>query len=336
MTPDTMRALSSGRFAVIPAVIIDDQRVGHAAVRVYAMLATHATPEGWAWPALGLLASRLGNTRQAVQQQIRELEKYGYIRTEPMTRSDGSQGANRYFLVFDNLGNRREPVGSDSTVGGAQDTTGSPQDEIESPQDEIESLQHKLAPYSKNKPIEQEHGTNIDAGRLQKFRESFPSTPYWSDKGVRAALNKAIREGADFKAIVHGARVYRAECEARDWYSPCGPVRWLDEKRWTNAEPPAEQTAPTPEPVAQPKLSKEKAAWWEALCELARKAMGEAKFNSWFARLIYDGNTIWAPSAFVRDSFANEFEVRPELREILKDIPMKVGVPPSAQNEVRS
>jgi len=91
----------SGRFAITPALAVEDHRLGHAAYRVLACLGTYADRHGWCWPSTIALAQRLGITRQAVQRSLRQLAELAYIEVEHRHRTDGANDRNRYRLLFD-------------------------------------------------------------------------------------------------------------------------------------------------------------------------------------------------------------------------------------------
>ena len=92
---------NSGRFAITPALAVEDRRLGDAAYRVLACLGTYADRQGWCWPSTIALAQRLGITRQAVQRSLRQLAELGYIEVEARRRTDGGYDRNRYRLLFD-------------------------------------------------------------------------------------------------------------------------------------------------------------------------------------------------------------------------------------------
>ena len=92
---------ASGRFAITPALAVEDHRLGDAAYRVLACLGTYADRHGCCWPSTITLAERLGITRQAVQRSLRQLADLAYIEVEHRHRADGAHDRNRYRLLFD-------------------------------------------------------------------------------------------------------------------------------------------------------------------------------------------------------------------------------------------
>jgi GntR family transcriptional regulator len=87
---------ASGRFAVVPARVLDDRAIRPAALRVLLALATHSNRDGWCWPSIPTIARRLGVLRQAVSRAIGELVHLGYLTVQPQTRANGSRSSNLY------------------------------------------------------------------------------------------------------------------------------------------------------------------------------------------------------------------------------------------------
>lgn len=57
-----------------------DGRLQNMTVRIFSLIVTYADQHGACFPSLAKMAGRLGISRQAVQNQIRKLEKLGYIK----------------------------------------------------------------------------------------------------------------------------------------------------------------------------------------------------------------------------------------------------------------
>jgi len=95
----------SGRFSIIPARAVDDPELGLAALRVLNLLGTYGDKAGWCFPAMTTMAERLGVTRQAVQQQVNQLVKLGYLeKRERFNVNNGKpkgQTSNLYRILFD-------------------------------------------------------------------------------------------------------------------------------------------------------------------------------------------------------------------------------------------
>lgn len=91
----------SSRFAIVPARALDDTRLRGGALKVLLALGTYCDRDGWCWPAMQSVADRVGVTRQAVQQHIRDLEALGYVQTKGRVRGDGGQTSNAYRVIFD-------------------------------------------------------------------------------------------------------------------------------------------------------------------------------------------------------------------------------------------
>lgn len=105
------------RFAVLPAVAIDDKRISHAAFRVLAKLASYSDRDGWAWPRQSEIAEALGMSRTTAVDHIGQLEQLGYIEVERRFYEHGGQRSSRYRLVYDRWSHRRQSVSEEPTEG---------------------------------------------------------------------------------------------------------------------------------------------------------------------------------------------------------------------------
>lgn len=78
-----------------------DDRLGHAARRVLMLISGHSDKYGECFPSLTQIAKRLCMSRSAVRNQVRNLEKYGYINS--ISRSNPETGATQSNLYELNL-----------------------------------------------------------------------------------------------------------------------------------------------------------------------------------------------------------------------------------------
>lgn len=83
-----------------------DDRLGHAARRVLTLISGHSDKHGACFPSLTQIAKRLRYSRAAIRNQVRNLEKYGYIKST--SRSCPETGATRSNLYQLNLALARE------------------------------------------------------------------------------------------------------------------------------------------------------------------------------------------------------------------------------------
>lgn len=73
----------SGNLSIIPAAAVFDDRLSAADIRVLAALGAYADKEGRCWPATSTIASRTGISERYVRTCLRNLEGFGYLKTEP-------------------------------------------------------------------------------------------------------------------------------------------------------------------------------------------------------------------------------------------------------------
>lgn len=67
------------RFAIVPVVALEDERVTHACLRVLCVLCTFTDKRGWCWPSLTTLAEKSRIARNDVTLHLKKLEGFGYI-----------------------------------------------------------------------------------------------------------------------------------------------------------------------------------------------------------------------------------------------------------------
>jgi DNA-binding MarR family transcriptional regulator len=90
-----------GRFSIIPASAVTDERLSLRDLSVLAAIGLHTDRDGWCYPTLGRIGELLGVTRQAVQKSMRVLCDCGYIETRERRRDDGGQASNRMRVLYD-------------------------------------------------------------------------------------------------------------------------------------------------------------------------------------------------------------------------------------------
>jgi hypothetical protein len=96
-----MSATNSGRFAIVPARAVDDNRLEPAALLILVALGTYSDRDGYCWPSQQVIADRIGVTRQAVGRQIGILQNLGYIEIKRLWDKDAQKTHNAYKVLFD-------------------------------------------------------------------------------------------------------------------------------------------------------------------------------------------------------------------------------------------
>ena len=93
--------MSGPRYSIIPADAVGDSRLSHAALRVLAVLGTHANNNGWCHVRQSLIADRLGISRRYVSEALNALVGQSYVRVIPRFGPNGAQLASLYQVVMD-------------------------------------------------------------------------------------------------------------------------------------------------------------------------------------------------------------------------------------------
>jgi hypothetical protein len=70
-------------FAALPHDLVGDPRLSATAVRLAAILLRYARGKPACWPSMARLAADLGRCRRSAQYALRELERAGWVATEP-------------------------------------------------------------------------------------------------------------------------------------------------------------------------------------------------------------------------------------------------------------
>jgi hypothetical protein len=91
----------SGRFAVIPIRVLDDERLNITHLRVLMALSSHSDKHGWSYPGSRKLAEMVRLTPGRVRTCIGELRSFGLLEVSARYRDDGSQTTNFYRVVMD-------------------------------------------------------------------------------------------------------------------------------------------------------------------------------------------------------------------------------------------
>jgi hypothetical protein len=95
---DAPRASKTGSYAVTPAEVLTDPRLGWAAKGVFGLMGLFANRDGICWPSHNTLARLAGVTPHAIAVSIRALEDAGQIRKLAETTAGGARTRTRYRL----------------------------------------------------------------------------------------------------------------------------------------------------------------------------------------------------------------------------------------------
>ncbi len=93
--------MSQARLSITPADAWSDQRLTPLQCRLLGLIGSYLGKDHRAWPSQSTLAAQLGVSRKAVNEGIRALVSYGYIKAERRRRDDGGETSSVYFVVMD-------------------------------------------------------------------------------------------------------------------------------------------------------------------------------------------------------------------------------------------
>lgn len=120
--------MSNARFSVLQSRAVMDKRISNAEFRTLAALGTFGDKDGWCFPRLKTIGDMLGKSRQAVSQDIARLAAMGYIEIHHQKRDDGSNGSNKYRILFDTPIDASQPCQPDINTPKLDLNTRQPQD----------------------------------------------------------------------------------------------------------------------------------------------------------------------------------------------------------------
>ena len=87
-------------FAAVPKRAVKDHRLGNAAFRVLAAIASYADQDGQCFPSLRRIGEDLGCGRSAVHKQVKILISQGYVARQRTRRPNGSDSSNHYQILY--------------------------------------------------------------------------------------------------------------------------------------------------------------------------------------------------------------------------------------------
>ena len=102
-------------FAMIPTDLVRDPDIGSSAIRLWTVLASYAFGSDVVTrPSRVALAKDCGyGSTRAVDLNLRQLQRVGWLTIEPTRRADGGRGNNRYILEWEPRASAPPPTPED-------------------------------------------------------------------------------------------------------------------------------------------------------------------------------------------------------------------------------
>lgn len=91
----------SGRFAVIPTRVLEDERITITHLRVLVAIGSYSDKNGWSFFRSRTIAERLNLSGGRIRTCLGDLKEWGYIEVFAQYREDGSQMNNHYRMIVD-------------------------------------------------------------------------------------------------------------------------------------------------------------------------------------------------------------------------------------------
>lgn len=240
----------SGRFAIIPARAVDDRRMNRSTLATLVTLGTYSDRNGWCWPSVSTLASRLGVGERQVKRAIRDLEQLGYIETQRQFNSRGLEISARRRILFD----AEPPSDMDDLFKGGDVTCRPRGDARRHPgvssevqkgvvSDDTQTYQRTSHTHT---PLRGDENETASVDEIfETFWQKYPSRRPHSNpkKPARKKFEAALKQGVLANAIFVGAENYSRHV-TRDGVEPryvAQATTWLNQERWTEYQ---EEPAP--------------------------------------------------------------------------------------------
>lgn len=235
-------------FGMVPRAVLTDQSLGHAAVRLYGVLASYANQRFECWPSQDTLRTDLGlSDVRGVRTLIGQLEAAGYLVRRARFGANGVQVGCLYRLCIS--------VGTQQTVPGTiesayPDSHDAGQADRQSPPEQTIS-EHTIKRQNPSPPVSGPPAPNVhhlfsdlpaQAGRLSgksdcDFDRFWSLYPRKVGKGqARTAWGTAIRRKATPEDILSGLRRanQRWADDGTDGQFIPHPATWLNGERWAD------------------------------------------------------------------------------------------------------
>lgn len=234
--------MSQARLSITPADAWSDQRLTPLQCRLLGLIGSYLGKDHRAWPSQSTLAGQLGVSRKAVNEGIKALVAYGYVKSERRRRDDGGETSSVYFVVMD----PQDRVGMEGYTP-CNATVTPPSPESDTP----------CNLYSVTPPVTS-GGYTKDTIERPKEQDAFeeawkayqasPLKANQTKKLAKAQWPKAVAKAGDDRIIMEAIKAEVAKRMNPEGFVSSLPDmhRWLSQERWQDVSP-AETQAPQTE-----------------------------------------------------------------------------------------
>ena len=234
-------------FGMVPRAVLTDQSLGHAAVRLYGVLASYANQRFECWPSQDTLRADLGlSDVRGVRTLIGHLEAAGYLVRRPRFGANGIQVGCLYRLCI-SVGNQQTVPGlpesayPDSHAPGDPDSQSPPEQTTsehtikkQNPSPQMDLRSPNVLQLFPEPAAKQNRSSGKPDGEFDRFWSLYPRKV---GKGqARTAWGTAIRRKASVADILQGLRRANqrwADDGTEGQFIP-HPATWLNGERWAD------------------------------------------------------------------------------------------------------
>lgn len=233
----------SGHLAIIPARAVEDQRLGHAALRALLAFGRYTDRNGWCRVKQSTLAEILGVERRAVNKQITKLVELGYLQEQRTGRSS------LYRVLLDtpaDVPNLDEPMRPE--VASHTPNPSEPMRPLRGASDAPSGGGIRCAPQEAHlqNVFSNAPSQRTDACTPERFEKFWSAYPARHGKKLGKGPTRERFEKLTYdeqRAAWIGAKNLAVSIAAGGTFGPPDPDRWLRDRRWEDWEEPAEVTS---------------------------------------------------------------------------------------------
>lgn len=211
-----------GYYAVIPLVVLHDNKLRPTAKLLYGQISSLTKKEGYCYASNEKLSTDIGIAKRSVENIIKELEKAGYIQRE-IIREDGKNVIRKIYILSKNLiATTPSDSGEVNAIGRGDTPSDSGFALLDKSLDkriEIQSIKDAYAyRINKNSRLTEGAKTKIKARlktytleELTKAIEKFSQDEWWMEKNSHQGLEWFFRSDAQIDKFLNLKTVKKTE-----------------------------------------------------------------------------------------------------------------------------
>ena len=233
--------MSQARLSITPADAWSDQRLTPLQCRLLGLIGSYLGKDHRAWPSQSTLARQLGVSRKAVNEGIKALVAYGYVKAERRRRDDGGETSSVYFVVMD----PHDRVGMEGyTPSNAAVTPPLPEGDTPC------NLYRVTPPVTSGGYTKDTIERTKEEDAFEEAWKAYQASPLKANqtkKLAKAQWPKAVAKAGDARILLAAINAEVAKRVDPDGFVSSLPDmhRWLSQERWQDVAPAETQALKT-------------------------------------------------------------------------------------------